>query len=402
MNTPATTMNIVFTGEFEFPHGMAGTRRVMNVMNGLRHLPDISIHVVVLRQFCQQNKPDGEFDGIPYQTVMPDLVGRKMLLLAPILYAKSIRIMRQLFQPGQNNLLYIYGPPSIDNLPAILYARSLGYKIVFDIVEDYDLALNISKSLLHRAKMKIICQLTDRIKSLADGVVVISSHLEKKYLELCSGKLPVHRLSISVDSDKYPKPDQRYGNPMTLFYAGSFGMKDGMPVLLDAFDVLAGKGHKIRLDMTGSGSAEVMEMLHKRIAASTYKDRIRYLGFLDDSDYFAALSAADILCMPRIDIGYAQAGFPFKLGEYLATGKPVIASAVSDVPDMLTDHQDVMLVPPGQIEALVEAAEFLIAHPEQAFKIGAAGRESAHRLFDYREQGIQLNAFLRRLIGFGI
>jgi glycosyltransferase involved in cell wall biosynthesis len=105
--------------------------------------------------------------------------------------------------------------------------------------------------------------------------------------------------------------------------------------------------------------------------------------------------------MPRIDMGYAQAGFPFKLGEYLATGKPVIASAVADVPDLLKDRRDVFLVPPGKSEAIVEAAEFLIAHPDVAFTIGASGRTTARKLFDYREQGCQLNTFLRGIVGMG-
>jgi glycosyltransferase involved in cell wall biosynthesis len=399
--SPAPAINIVVTGEFEFPHGMAGTRRVMNVINGLRQFPDVSIHVVVLRQSSARNALNGVYQGIHYETVLRDVLRSKMLLLAPILYAKSRKTMRRLFQPDQHNLLYVYGPPSFDNLPAILYARKLGYKVVFDIVEDYDLALNISKSLWHRTTVKIVCGLTNRIKSLADGLVLISSHLVNKYHNLTDGTMPIHRLPISVDMDRYPEPARNFGNPVTMFYAGSFGVKDGMPVLLDAFDALAARGHNIRLEMTGSGSAEVMGMLHERIAVSPYIDRIRYLGFLDDAAYFAALSSADILCMPRIDIGYAQAGFPFKLGEYLATGKPVIASAVSDVPDMLKDRQDVMLVSPGKSEAIVEAAEFLLAHPEQAFEIGVTGRYSAHRLFDYREQGRQLNTFLRSFVGMG-
>lgn len=126
------------------------------------------------------------------------------------------------------------------------------------------------------------------------------------------------------------------------------------------------------------------------------------MGFLVDSAYSDTLSSADILCMPRINNGYAYtAGFPFKLGEYLATGKPVIASAVSDVPELFKDRHDIMLVPPGKSDAIVEAAEFLIVHPEQAFDIGASGREAARKLFDYREHGNQLNVFLRGILRMG-
>jgi glycosyltransferase involved in cell wall biosynthesis len=136
-----------------------------------------------------------------------------------------------------------------------------------------------------------------------------------------------------------------------------------------------------------------MRFFHDRIQTSPFKERIEYKGFLDHASYHREVNAADILCMPRIDTGYAHAGFPFKLGEFLATGKPVIASAVSDVPAFLEDRKDAILVPPGASEAIVEAVDFLIDHPEKAFEMGACGKEKARHLFDYRKQGEALLTF---------
>ena len=56
--------------------------------------------------------------------------------------------------------------------------------------------------------------------------------------------------------------------------------------------------------------------------------------------------------MTRTDSAYANAGFPFKLGEFLASGKPVIASNVSDVGKFFTDRHDTMLVKPGECKEI--------------------------------------------------
>lgn len=390
-------MNIIFLGGFEYPHGMAGTKRIQHAISGLTYYPDISIHVVVLSQSNRKNTLNGIHNGIPYETVMADLVGIKKLVMIPVLHINARRIIKRLYQKDKYNILYVYGPPSLDNLTTVRFARDLGFKIVFDIVEDYELARDISRSVLHHLKVSYIYRKIKNIASIADGIVVISSHLENKFREITSGVVPLYYMPITVDMNCYPVGPKRFGNPICLFYAGSFGKKDGVPYLLEAFDQLAARHNNIILVLTGMGSDEAMRSVNERISASPYQDRIIYKGYLDDASYYAALNFADILCMPRIDIGYAQAGFPFKLGEYLATGKPVIASAVSDIPDILKDRQDVILVKPGEGDAIVDATEFIINDPELAFAIGARGRAIAQRLFDYRVQSKELRDFLLKI-----
>ena len=377
---------------------MAGTKRIQHAINGLKSYSHISIYVVIMRQSSRNNSLAGVYEGIPYETVMGDLFRMKMVLMAPLLFAKARRVVKRIFRPGQQNILYIYGPPSFDNLPTIRYARSIGYKIVFDIVEDDNLARDMSKNSWYRLKNLSICRVINRIGKIADGIVVISSHLEKKFRVLTSDAVPIHRMPISVDMDLYPELPQRFGNPLSILYSGSFDKKDGVPVLVDAFNRLAAKRENIRLILTGVGSDEDMRIMNKCIENSPFKDQIMYKGYLDDADYYVTLRNADILCMPRIDIGFAQAGFPFKLGEYLATGKPVIASTVSEIPMLFKDRQEAMLVNPGSSDAIVDAAEYLINNPVVAFVIGAKGRAMAKRLFDYHVHSKPLYDFLHGIV----
>jgi glycosyltransferase involved in cell wall biosynthesis len=204
-------------------------------------------------------------------------------------------------------------------------------------------------------------------------------------------------MPISVDMDRFPEKPFRMDPNVSLLYSGSFGKKDGLPVLLDAFDRLAGKYENVRLVLTGRGDREAMKELFTRMEISPYKDRIEFKGYLEDKDYYSLLNDADIPCMTRVDLAFAHAGFPFKLGEFLASGKPVIASRVSDVDRFLVNGQNAMLVTPGASTEICEAVEFLINNPESAAAIGARGREVAEKYFDYKQQGRALVTFLENV-----
>lgn len=393
-----SSINLIFLADnHEYPQGMAGTKRIQHAIDGLKNFSDISIRVVILRQSSRINALNGVHKGIPYETVMADIERSKLVLLAPLLHAKAKRVIRRVFRPAMKNILYVYGPPTIDKMPTIRYARRLGFKVIFDIIEDEHLARNINKNLWHWIKNFYTCRFLDRITSISDGIVVISSHLENKFREVTSGRIPMHFRSISVDMDCYNKKLQLLSDPLTLFYSGTFALKDGVLVLLDSFDQLAAKHDNIRLVLTGKGDHEHMRKSLARIDASPHRNRIDYKGYLDDETYYSTLNAADIPCMTRLDIPYAHAGFPFKFGEFLATGKPVIASRVSDVECIVDNRKEAMLVKPGDSNEIVSAVEYLMANPEEATYIGMRGREKARTCFDYRSQGQKLIEFLRNL-----
>lgn len=393
-----SNVNLIFLGGFDFPHGMAGTKRIQNLIKGLKVFKNVKIYVIVLRQASSINILSGTYQNIQYQTIMGDIFRLKALLLAPILYLKARKLLTELFKPNMNNIIYVYGPPTYDNFLILRYAKKMGYKLIFDIVEDYDFSEGISDNLAHKIRIKIVKTFLYRISSLASGVIVISSYLEKKYFKRTQGKIPIHKMTISVNTDDYLSESQVFGYPIKLFYSGSFGQKDGLPILLDAFESLVSRRTDIRLILTGIGSAEDMNKLFNRIDSSPFKNKIVYKGYLDDSEYIKELNSADILCIPRINTNYAHAGFPFKLGEYMASGKPVIVTTVSDIPQLLINEQDAILITPGNISDLANAVEMLIDNPDNAFKIANKGRLLAQQLFDYRSQSEKFYYFLNNFI----
>jgi glycosyltransferase involved in cell wall biosynthesis len=390
-------INLIFMGGFTYPHGMAGTRRIQNIISGLKEYPDIVTRVMLQRQSVNDSILSGVHEGTSYETVMGNLFKLQMLLSLPILHYRTITVLKRVFLSDHKNIIYFYGPLFLESVLPLSYAQRLGYKIVFDVIEDYSLTTEISRSFYLYLRAILSSRISSRIKDLAAGIIVISSYLEEKFRMLTQNKVPIHYLPISVDMDRFFDKTDRLKSTVSLFYAGSFSKKDGLPVLFDAFDRLADRYENIHLIITGLGDKEDMKIFLARMDMSPHKDRIEFKGYLDDKEYYATLKEADIPCMTRVGIPFANAGFPFKLGEFLATGKPVIASRVSDVDRFLVHGQNAMLVHPGSSTEIFEAVKFILDNPESAATIGARGREVAKSVFDHRQQAKVLLTFLKNI-----
>jgi glycosyltransferase involved in cell wall biosynthesis len=385
-------LNVVFTG-FPYPQGLAGTKRNQHAIDALKQY-DASVKVLVLRQSTKVNKPCGVYKGIPYETIGPDLWRMRFLLTSPVFFMKSMKAIREAFCPDSRNIFYIYGPPTFNNFPMIRQARKFGYKIIFDIVEDDDVAWNRSSSLWFKATNYTARWLSKRISSIADGIIVISSHLQGKFRDLTGGKIPILLRSISVDTARILYTQPFSNGKISLFYAGIFGVKDGVENLLEAFDSLAPLYPRLRLVLSGGGGPERMHKILDRMNISPFRDRIEYVGYLTEEKYYQLLCSVDIPCVPRVDSLYANAGFPFKLGEFLASGKPVIASRVSDIENFISDREHAILINPGSVDEIISGVRYLIENQDRAIQIGIRGRKKALVKFDVGVQRNSLYDFL--------
>jgi glycosyltransferase involved in cell wall biosynthesis len=105
-------------------------------------------------------------------------------------------------------------------------------------------------------------------------------------------------------------------------------------------------------------------------------DVVRFLGFRDDAADLMA--GADLLVLPSV----AEA-FGLVLAEALYLGKPVIASRVGGIPEIVADGTDGILVPPGDSAALAAAICRLLDDGSLRDRMSGAGRERVHRRFGF-------------------
>lgn len=383
-------MHVLFAGNFPYPNGFAGTKRVQHYIDFLV-AQGVRVEVLVLR-----GKPvlpgnealEGVHRGVPYRVVGRDVQPGIRLPLAWFRFVRQgRRVLRAVQKPGEADILYFYGQPEAENLWLLRAARRLGYRIVFDLVEDYDLLADTYPSVFFNFKIRIKKCLARRIPSLADGLVVISRHLENKY---ASCGLPMTLVPITADATDGPSESSRH-NPVRISYAGTFGTKDGIRTLLVAFQLARRSYPDCELVLAG-GRQSPLEGLPAGLSKG-----VRYAGYLDDKAFYRFLQDADILCMTRTDTPYAHAGFPFKLGEYLAAGRPVVASRVSNLEDYLVDRRDARLVKPDDADALADALVDLLSHPDAAREMGLNGLRACREHFNPGRNGARLLELLRRL-----
>ncbi len=309
---------------------------------------------------------------------------------------KSIKGLKKLYKSGSKNILYNYQYPSINNITTLIAARIIGYKIIFDIVED-NATFKDYKSVLSRIRNKSSLFLFNNLHFFADGAIGISHHLVNKLNLVSKGRFPVIHIPISVNLDNFSDTNianvSSLNNTIKIFYGGSFAKKDGLKKLLSAFDFVANEYPNIVLTLTGKGSERDMVLFHKYLSEMNNKDKVNYLGYVTFEKYLEILNRSNILCMTRTSSAFANAGFPFKLGEMLATGNPVIASKIGDVGKYL-NNSSAVLIEPGSEESIKEALLMLFKNKEKYQQIGSNGRKVALKYFNAKTHSLKLYKFI--------
>ncbi len=106
-----------------------------------------------------------------------------------------------------------------------------------------------------------------------------------------------------------------------------------------------------------------------------------------------AMSAIDIVVLPSL-----WEGLPVSLLEAMAMKKPVIASRVGGIPEVVVPGETGILIPPGDAQALANAAIHLLTDPERASAMGRAGYERVQRNFTIETVVTATEALYEQLI----
>lgn len=179
-----------------------------------------------------------------------------------------------------------------------------------------------------------------------------------------------------------PDPDEgatfraRYGLPSDGFVALTLAALEwdkGQDLALQALERLSGEGLPITYLIAGDGKHA--EQIHRRAAGSVVSTR--FTGFLHGEDVIGALNAADLYLHPaREEI------FPNAVAEAMACGRPVIASEIGGMAELLgPDGQAGLLVRPGDADALAEAIRRCAGDEGLRARLGAAARQRIEACF---------------------
>lgn len=187
-------------------------------------------------------------------------------------------------------------------------------------------------------------------------------------------KFSVIRLGIDLESrvltaDRRAEFRHLFGIPEDRFVVGWIGRMTAIkrvPDILAAFKALRDRGVEATLCLVGDGpDRDAVEQLASDLGI--VRD-ILFVGYQRDvAPYYAFF---DAFLLPS-----ANEGTPVVAIEALASERPVVATRVGGVPDVVDDGEDGFLVEVGDIPALADRLEQLARDPELRARMGKAGRE---------------------------
>jgi glycosyltransferase involved in cell wall biosynthesis len=367
--------------------GMAGSMRVRNLLEPLVQKDIIALSNLIYEK--DNKEPIGKQGTL--RNIHFKIIGFRLSNIFSVFgfFFGGFSFLRRSKKKGQKNIIYNYNAPDIKCIFFILYARLIGYKIIFDIIEDNSVEAHVG--FLNKVRIKTSVFLFKNCRYFSDGIISISEHLYQLAKTFAKKCIPVYLIPITVNLNYFKKTNPAIPkNKLQIFYGGSFAPKDGLEYLISAFNTVSTAYPDIELVLTGKGHKQDMDKITAQIAQCANKDKIAYKGFLSTESYYTLLNESDIFCMTRVNSKFANAGFPFKLGEFLAAGKAVIATRVGDVPNYLTNDVNALLINPDSVNELADALKIVLANADKRTSLGIAARKTAEDSFDSDKIGIQL------------
>ncbi len=164
---------------------------------------------------------------------------------------------------------------------------------------------------------------------------------------------------------------QRWGisdyNTRLIGFVGSLKPWHGLDLLMDAFSHVNASGTPSKLVLIGDGP--LREPIEKDAAARGLSGRLVLAGALSHSDVPSATAALDILVAPYPEMKQFYFS-PLKVYEYMAAGKPIVASGIGQISEILDHERTGLLVPPGNVRELSAAIERLLGDEALASRLG--------------------------------
>ena len=226
---------------------------------------------------------------------------------------------------------------------------------------------------------ELLGRLARRAFKSATSVTATSDDLLERARALGADPRRSETIRLGVDTDRFvPGPPdtalrRRLGADDGTFLVVSVGRLaevKGFEYLIDAAAQLRGTTVAI------IGDGELRQQLERRVAATAAP--VRLAGSMDRGEVAAAIASADVLVVPSVvDRSGRVDGLPSTVLEAMSSGRPLVATRVGGIPEIVTDGANGLLVPEKDPEALAAAVRRLQDDPALRTRISQQAREFA-------------------------
>lgn len=387
-------MKIAVLLDEQYPNGMASANRTHLYSKGLTGLGN-NVEIFIPRATEGRDKirnteKQGTYDGVKFRYACDPVISSSFV-------ARRFQNMHALI----NTITFL-----LKFRPDIIVIAANNFKYILQgkvcaILTNAKLVREKSEVPFYKAET-LTPEMQSRIRNefrLFDGMIVISDSLKRFFHDDLDLKIEILEVPIIIENRNESVNKQENVNVQNLVYTGSMlEHKDGVTTIIKAFARIKKEFPALMLVMTGDiRKSENQNAIFSLIEDHGLKNSINLTGYIPREDLENLTSSAFALLLAKPRNRQNQYNMATKIGEYLLSGRPAVISSVDPSCRYLKHRENVCISEPNE-ESLAGEIRFLIQNKSAADSIGAAGRESAMKLFDYRTHCKRINDFFLKLL----
>jgi glycosyltransferase involved in cell wall biosynthesis len=243
-------------------------------------------------------------------------------------------------------------------------------KLVVEVHGDWRSAARLYGSPLRPLSAPFAERLALAVLRRADATRAVSPYTAC-LVESATGRPPLATFPTYSDIEAFiSRPAQPLPPSPTALWVGTLERVKNPGALVRAWPVVASRVPRARLVFVGSGR---LEPLVRRLV-SELPNSVERIPRLTPEGVAACLDEATVLVLPSL-----SEGLPRVVVEAFSRGRPVLASAVGGIPDIVVTERNGLLIPPGDVGALEEALIRILSDRELAVRFGKVALADAER-----------------------
>jgi glycosyltransferase involved in cell wall biosynthesis len=231
------------------------------------------------------------------------------------------------------------------------------------------------RSIRERLVAKTVTRLQDACFKKIKNLIAITGEIEDLVSKF-SPSVRTFRINNAIDDRFFSLPD-RNATPQVLF-VGWINRRKGVHVLIEAFYRVLESLPEAKLRLIGQDDVDrdygaSLRTTHKSLIAS---GGIQFCGSISQERLYEEMSQCSLLCLPSL----AESA-PMVIAQAMAAGKPVVATRVGGVPEMVEDGVTGLLCDPGNSEQLAKSLLTLLQNPALQREMGQRAKQRAEKRY---------------------
>ena len=234
--------------------------------------------------------------------------------------------------------------------------------------------IQLAKGFVAQLQSRLACVYERNALRRARHIILLNRYLANVYGDLLKGR-KLHFIDNPIDDRFFGLPDE--AEPGEILFIGTVLERKGLLHLVEAASILKSNGADFRVKVVGPVyDQDHFALVKSRVAQRRLEDRFDFLGMVTDQEVMERYARCSMLVLPSF-----EETAPMAISQAQAAAKPVVATRVGGVCEMVEDDVTGYTVSFGDAQALADGISRLLADPDRAKSMGKAARSTAEQRY---------------------